>query len=136
MRLTPKDLARAFYLATRQEPEKKAAAFTKNLVAAARRRGIERTLGDVLKALPEAMEEVDAESRIIVESAHEMSEAAALKAVAAAGLSTENAEVVRRTMPELVSGVRVRTRNGMLDATGRRTLDELAKAMRKATAED
>ncbi|HTM68206.1 MAG TPA: F0F1 ATP synthase subunit delta [Candidatus Binatia bacterium] len=136
MRLTPKDLARAYYLAARQEPEKRAAALAKNLMEAARRRGIEGTLGEVLKALPAAMEEVDAESRITVESAHPMDEAAALAAVAAAGLSTENAEVVRMTLPELVSGVRVRTRDGVLDATGRRTLDELMKAMRKAAAED
>lgn len=135
MRTSPKDLARALYLAARREPDKKAAPLVKNLVEVARRRGMEGMLADVLKALPEAMEEVDAESRIVVESARDLTEAEAEEAVRAAGVPTEHAEIVRRTLPELVAGVRVRTPHGVLDATAWRTLDDLLRAMRRPAEE-
>ena len=58
MRTTPKDLARALYLAARRAPEKKASEHVRNLVEVARQRGLEGMLRHVLAALPEAMEEV------------------------------------------------------------------------------
>ncbi|HTK04618.1 MAG TPA: F0F1 ATP synthase subunit delta [Candidatus Eisenbacteria bacterium] len=136
MRLSPKDLARALYLATRQEPEKKAGGFVKNLTEVAKRRGLERSLPDILAALPAAMEEVDKESRVTIESATAISDATAEKMLAAAGIPTENVEVVRKVVPELVSGFRIRTRDGVIDATARRTLDDLARTMRRPAAED
>jgi len=136
MRLSPKDLARALYLATRQEPEKKAGDFVKNLTEVAKRRGLERSLPDVLAALPAAMEEIDRESRVTIESATALSDETAEKALAAAGISTENVDVVRRVSPELVAGIRIRTRDGVIDATARRTLDDLAKTMRRPVDEE
>ena len=128
MRMSPKDLARALYLATRQEPEKKAAACAKNLIEVARRHGLERTLGNVLAALPSVMEEIDAEHRITIESAREIDDRTVAAALEAAGISTENAEVVRKVSPHLIGGIRIKTRDSVVDATVRRTMDELAKA--------
>lgn len=136
MRLSPKDLARALYLATRQEPEKKAGGFVKNLMEVAKRRGLERSLPDILAALPAAMEEVDKESRVTIESATAISDATAEKMLAAAGIPTENVEVVRRVVPELVGGFRIRTRDGVIDATARRTLDDLGRTMRRPVDEE
>lgn len=131
MRLTPKDMARALYRAARQAPNKDAASFAANLVEAARARGLERSLPDVLAALPAVMEEVDAECRVTLESAHEIDDATASAALAAAGIATENVDVVRRVDPELIGGIRIRTGDGVVDATARRAVDDLTRAVRR-----
>lgn len=134
MKLTPKDMARALYQATRQAAQKDATSFVANLIAAAEARGLERSLPDVLAAMPAAMEEVDAENRVTIESAHEIDEDTADAALKAAGISTENVDVVRRTVPELIGGIRIRTRDGIVDATVRRTVDELVRAVSRPSA--
>ena len=131
MKLTPKDMARALYQAARQASKKDAASFAANLVEAARARGVERSLPDVLASLPAVMEEVDAEFRVTVESAHEIDDATAHAALAAAGISAENVDVVRRVDPELIGGIRIRTRDGVIDATARRAVDDLARTVRR-----
>ncbi|MEY4745358.1 MAG: hypothetical protein RL272_1303, partial [Candidatus Parcubacteria bacterium] len=94
MRILPKDIAKALYLAVRDESEKKAASHVKNLTAVAKRRGLDGTLGEVLKALPAAMEEADAERRIIIESATPIDDDTAAAALAAAGIEAAGADVV------------------------------------------
>src|SRR5688572_13492367 len=125
MKLTPKDMARALYQATRQASQHDAASFAANLVDAAKARGLERSLPDVIAALPTAMEEVDAENRVTIESAHEIDAGTADAALKAAGIATENVDVVRRVVPELIGGIRIRTRDGVIDATVRRSIDDL-----------
>lgn len=135
MKLTPKDMARALYQATRQAPEKDAASFVANLIAAAKARGLERSLRDVLAAMPAAMEEVDAENRVTIESAHEIDDDTADAALKAAGIATENVDVVRRVVPELIGGIRIRTRDGIVDASVRRVIDDLALAFSRPPAQ-
>lgn len=134
MKLTPRDMARALYQATRQAPQDDAASFAANLVGAAKARGLERSLADVLAALPAAMEEVDAENRVTIESAHEIDDDTARAALKAAGIATENVDVVRRVAPELIGGIRIRTKDGIIDATVRRSIDELTNAVRRPPA--
>lgn len=131
MKLTPKDMARALYLAARQAPQEDAASFAANLVDAAKARGLERSLPDALAALPAAMEEVDAENRVTIESARPIDDDTANAALKAAGIATENLDVVRRVVPELIGGIRIRTKDGVVDATVRRNIDDLARAVRR-----
>lgn len=136
MRLLPKDLAKALYLATRDQTEKKAAAYVKSLAAVAREHGLERSLGDVLKALPSVMDEIDASRRVTIESATPIDDATAKDALKAAGLTAKDEDVVRRVDPGLVGGIRIRTGDGVIDATVRRAIDDLARAVGASPAND
>lgn len=134
MKLTPKDMARSLYQAARQASKNDAASFAANLIDAAKARGLERSLPDVLAALPAAMEEVDAENRVTIESAREIDGDTADAALKAAGIATENVDVVRRVVPELIGGIRIRTKDSVIDATVRRSIDDLARAVRRPPA--
>src|SRR5690606_18928510 len=117
MTLSPKNLARALYLAARDESDADARAALTNLMAAARRSGLVSALPAVLAVLPQVMEEVDALRRVTVESSVEIDQAVAVKAVAKAGIKADPADVVRAVVPELIGGFRIRTPDRTIDAS-------------------
>ena len=128
MKIAPKEIARAFYLAVKRVPPHDAKTAAERLVAILKEKGLAASLPDVLDALPDAMKEVDAEERVTVESARELDDKTFEKILAAAGIDPEDTEVVRRVVPELIGGVRIRTQDGVIDASVRRKITALRRA--------
>ena len=124
-------MARALYLATRTASEKDAAAYVKNFAATARLHGLESFLPSALASLPAVMEEIDALHRVTVETATPIDEKTALAALDASGVSTDGVEVVRNVVPDLVGGIRINTKDRVIDGSVRRYMDDLKKTVAK-----
>jgi len=129
MTVSPKDLARALYAVARDASDADAKAAVTGMVAAAKRRGMEASLPDVLAALPAVMEEMDAARRVTVESNAAIDAKVAAKAVAAAGITADPDDIVTVVVPELMGGFRIRTADRVIDASIRGKLDALAKEL-------
>jgi F0F1-type ATP synthase delta subunit len=132
MAVTPKDYAKAYYLATRGKPKAEVDRATKHLAELLAARGATRLLPQVLDALPAAMAEADADRRVTIESARALTDhevAAVLDAIGADPKETVTALAVD---PDLVGGVRIKRRDGTIDATIKGNLARLADAFRRA----
>lgn len=125
MKTSPKELARALYLATKDAKQSELAPLIANFVAVAKQHGFESMLPDALASLPEVMEDIDSRTRIVIETATEIGDAEEKKALSAAGIDPEGREVVRKVLPDLVGGIRIRTTDTVIDATVRRMLEDL-----------
>ncbi len=129
MKTSPKELARALYLATKDAKPAELKPLIANFVAVAKRHGLESMLPDALASLPEVMEDIDSRTRIVIETATAIGDADEKKALAAAGIDAEGREVVRKVLPDLVGGIRIRTQDTVIDATVRRMLNDLQKTL-------
>jgi F0F1-type ATP synthase delta subunit len=131
MTLTPKDYARALYLALRDTDATETKVGMRRFVAALKARGMHRLLPRILAVLPEVAEEADAARRVTIESARPLTKptiAAILKAIGA----DKKSEVVTRDAPDLIGGVRVRTKDGIIDASVSGTLAKVNETLRHA----
>ena len=129
--LTPNDYAKALYLALRDTDAKDVRPTVVRFVSIVRARGAERLLPGILAALPKAAEEADGDRRVTVESARKLSPEmlrAVLKAVAA----DARADIVTRLDPDLIGGVRVRMRDGVIDASVSGTIRKIKETLRRA----
>ncbi len=135
MKLSPKDWARALYEATKTLSDKEAAArisrFAQSLVA----QGLGSLLPAVVEALPSAANAADGIEEVTVESAHELSPRTVEEILRAAGIDHRKAAVDRRTVPELIAGVRIRRRDSVIDASARRLLAGIRSGARSADNE-
>jgi F-type H+-transporting ATPase subunit delta len=132
MAVTPKDYAKAFYLAVRGKSAREIEKGTKRLADVLDARGARRLLPQVLAALPAAMAEADADRRVTIESARPLDDkevAAVLKAI---GRDPDGTETTTRVDPALVGGVKIRLRDGTVDATVKGSLGRLKDAFRRA----
>lgn len=125
MKTSPKELARALYLATRDADAKDVPKLVKSFVEVAKRRGLTAHLPNVLAAMPAAMEAVDARTRVTVTTATPIDDAVLAKALASAGISAEGREVVRTIDAEVVGGIRIKTADTVIDATVQKFIAEL-----------
>lgn len=131
-KLTPYEVARAFYLAAKPGGDREAKSAAKRLAALLKERGDTLLLARVLEELPAAMRDVDAEERVTVESARELDAATVREVLEAAGIGPDR-EVATRVMPELLGGFRVRTKDGIIDASVRRKVDTIRRSARTTT---
>jgi F0F1-type ATP synthase delta subunit len=131
MKTTAKELARAFYLAAREADEKDVPKLTKSFVEVAKSRGFTALLPGVLTALPAAIEEIEARTRVTITTATEISEADAAKAVAAAGIEAEGREIIRVVDAEAIGGIRIKTQDMVVDATVEKFIAELKQQFAK-----
>lgn len=128
MRRTPRQYAEALYLATRDKGDGDAARIVSSFVSTLAAQGLSALLPSVLGELPQAAKRADGTEDVTVESAHEIDEAQGRKAVAAAGLDPDAVAVTRSVMPEVLGGLRVRTKDTVYDATLKNGLDRLKDA--------
>ncbi len=134
MKTSPKELARALYLATKNATADELKPLIANFVAVIGRHGLESMLHDALASLPEVMEDIDSRTRITVETASPIDDAREAEALAAAGISSKGREVVRKVVPDLVGGIRIRTEDRVIDATVRHTLDDLKNVLTRTVS--
>lgn len=132
MAVTPKDYAKAFYLAVRGKPKYEVEAGTKRLAAVLESRGVPRLLPQVLAALPSAMAEADAGRRVTIESARDLGAAAIAAILTAIGADPAETETVIKVDPTLIGGVKIKRRDGVIDATIKGKLGRLKEAFRRA----
>lgn len=115
----------AFALAARRLPEKEATRLSKQLVALMVKRGSANLLPRVLAALPKAMVDADAASRVTVESSRELPPKTVTAVLEAIGMDVDPADIVRTISPGLIGGVRVRSRDRVVDLTIRGRIEKL-----------
>lgn len=131
MTLAPKDYARALYLALRDADAKGVKAGVKRFVTALRAGGSERLLPRILAVLPEAAESIDVAHRVTIESARPLGKEAVAAIRKAVG-AEQGRDVVCMTVPDLIGGVRVRTADGVIDASVSGTLATINETLRHA----
>jgi len=132
MRLTPKELARALYAATKDASDKEAVARVARFAATLAAQGLGSLLPAVIEALPAAANAADGIEEVTVESAHDMSERAAEELLRLAGIDPRKAAVNRRTVPDLVAGARIRRKDTIIDTSARRLLVRIREGARSS----
>ncbi len=129
MALTPKDYARAYYLAARGKPKAQVAAAAERLREVLRARGALRLLPQVLSALPDAIIATDADRRVTIESAAPISDATTDAILEAIGTDPKDTEVVHAVLPDLIGGVRIKRMDSVIDGSVRGRIARIKVAL-------
>jgi len=114
-RKTPKELALALYLAARRAKPGQTARTIRDFVERMVADGHADILPGVLALLHGVELDMDGADEVVVESAGPVTEVMMTRALEAAGVDRQRAVIVRRIVPELLGGLRIVTRDGVLD---------------------
>jgi len=125
MRFTPDILARALYAATKDLPPREAEAAVGRFAAFVRARIGPGMLSKVLERLPAAAARAEGIEEVVIETAQPLTPEQAREILAAFGLDPLRTEVLARTEPALIGGVRIRRRDAIIDASVSRGLERL-----------
>ena len=131
MAVTPKDYARAYYLATRGKPKAEIVAAAERLQEVLRNHGAIRLLPQILAELPDAIADADADRRVTFESATPLSAATVTALLEAIGADPKETETVQNISPELIGGVKIKRMDSVIDATVRGQINKLKEALRR-----
>jgi len=129
MKLLPKDLATALYLAVRDMDEKEAKAGIERFIGMMTARGQAGLLPTVLDALPDAAAAVDGIAKVTIETAREVDEKTVRAALKALGIDETAAEVATAVRPELIGGIRIKHEDSVYDASVAKRLRTLKAAL-------
>ncbi len=131
MAVTPKNYARAYYLATREKPKAEIIAAAERLQKMLRNHGAIRLLPQILAELPDAIADADADRRVTFESATPLSTATIAALLEAIGADPKETETVQKISPELIGGVKIKRMDSVIDATVRGQINKLKEALRR-----
>jgi len=130
--LKPKDYAAALYRALRGKEKKDITTGVARFVESLKVRGAVRLLPRVLEALPAAARLADADRRVTIESARELSAGDIKKVLSAIGADHESTDVETKLDADLIGGVKIRKHDGTIDATVKGKLAKLKEALIRA----
>ena len=129
MRYKPEDLARAFYLATRDKTEKEAVEKTRRFFQLLQKKGLSGIFDDVLAVLPQIANKIDNRDEITIATAHAVDGETLKKILSMFSLDTNQIEITKKVIPELVGGVRLTRKDSVIDMTVKKKLDRLKERL-------
>ncbi len=128
MALSPKEYARAYYLAVRDKPKPEVVKTAARLTSLLKERGVVRLLPQILRALPAAIEDADSDRRVTIESASTLTDATVAAILSAIG--ADDAETVRVVSPELLGGFTIKRKDSIIDVSVRGKLAKLRQGLK------
>lgn len=126
MRCSSEALARALYLAVRNQDETAALGSIRHFIELVRKKYGAGVLNKVLSSLPAAAKAAEAVEEVVVESARPLSPALVDEALRRLKIDPAKAAVEERVSPELIGGIRIRYRDRLLDTSIKGKIQRLA----------